>query len=127
MKQLCKPFLVLGLVLPLAACSAALVAMTTPTPLVSMKESCARAETLIAELKLVPTPAEYTAAADKMAAIVAAGDQESKNAFTKLEDALRTCSTAKPGSEFLDADRHLLNTLDTMMSRCTAAGSSAFR
>jgi hypothetical protein len=71
---------------------------SSPSPL-GMKESCARAEAAVPSDPM-PEPKAYATAADKIHQVVLAGDQESKNAFTMLETALRNISTAGGGQPY---------------------------
>ena len=113
-----------------AAAPAATVTTTSPTPTaakVTMKESCAAAEKIVADLPEIPQPEAYAAAAVKMHAVVTAGDQETQNAFSMLEKALQRSSMATNTSEILSASSNLIATLRDMQGRCETAGSSAFQ
>lgn len=129
-----KRLAALAVLIPLAACSPAQPTFTpssSPSAVVaavSLRESCSDAEAAVKDVDIVlGEPADISAAADRIAGVINAGDQETKAAIGPLEDALRAGLDAQPGMEKVRASQGLIDALDGLAEQCAAAGSSAFR
>lgn len=118
-----------ALMVPLAACGAPVAVSPSPTIVkMSLREACPQAEAAIKGMDIVSdTPADIRAAADRVQAIVDAGDQETVNAMSRLADAIRAGESTKPGMEKIDASQRLIAALGTLADRCEAVGSSSFQ
>jgi len=96
-------------------------------PAVSLRESCPEVEARLPK-GVVPPAARWQKYAGALTGIAEAGDRETKNALAGLQEAVDMLA-AEPaaGSDYLDAERALIDSLDNLAGRCAAVGSSALQ
>ena len=94
---------------------------------VSLHDSCPQVEAALPS-GVVPPASRWQGFADKLTGISEAGDLETENALTGLQEAAGMLA-ADPanGQPYLDARQALLEALDNLATRCEAVGSSALQ
>lgn len=94
---------------------------------VSLRESCPLVEASL-PADVAPPAAQWLSYSQKLDTIAAAGDVETQNALSALQDAVDTLAgDPADGLPRLDARAALRDALDNLATRCKAVGSSALQ
>ena len=100
---------------------------TSSAPAVSLRESCPQVEAGLPHSAMSPA-ARWQKYANALTGIAEAGDQETKNALAGLQEAVdMLAADPAAGSDYLDAQQALIDSLDNLAGRCKAVGSSALQ